>query len=125
MADIEGKMDADMSKGEWKNFTFSGRMDGFKGMQGDTRKTFTVYGSVTANNQKVEVKNIPSAFGDIGITYDVPNLKIYWRFATEQTNWCIVYFRHCQYGGGWKRMVFFWQKANSGHWHFKCRNDDR
>ena len=75
MADIEGKMDADMSKGEWKNFTFSGRMDGFKGMQGDTRKTFTVYGSVTANNQKVEVKNIPSAFGDIGITYDVPNSR--------------------------------------------------
>jgi len=75
LTDIEGKMDADMTTGAWKNFTFSGRMDGFKGMQGDTRKTFTVYGSVTANNQKVEVKNIPSAFGDIGITYDVPNSR--------------------------------------------------
>lgn len=75
LADIEGKMDADMSTGAWKNFSFSGKMDGFKGMQGDTRKTFTVYGSVTASNQKVEVKNIPSAFGDIGITYDVPNSR--------------------------------------------------
>ncbi len=75
LADIDGKMEADMTSNEWKNFTFSGDMQGFKGMQGDTRKTFTVYGAITADNEKIEVKNIPSGFGNIGITYDIAHSR--------------------------------------------------
>lgn len=75
LADIKGKMTADMNAGVWNNFTFSGRMEGFKGMQGDTRKTFTVTGSINANNEKVEVKNIPSGFGNIGLTYDIAHSR--------------------------------------------------
>lgn len=75
LANIKGKMEADMSGGLWKNFTFSGEMQGFKGMQGDTRKTFVVTGSINAANEKIEVKNIPSGFGNIGLTYDVANSR--------------------------------------------------
>ncbi|QQR96257.1 MAG: hypothetical protein IPJ93_06445 [Bacteroidota bacterium] len=68
-------MEADMSSGIWKNFTFSGEMQGFKGMQGDTRKTFVVTGSINASNQNIEVKNIPSGFGNIGLNYDFVNSR--------------------------------------------------
>ncbi len=75
LANIKGKMEADMSSGIWKNFTFSGEMQGFKGMQGDTRKTFVVTGSINASNQNIEVKNIPSGFGNIGLNYDFVNSR--------------------------------------------------
>ncbi|MBX3240705.1 MAG: carboxypeptidase regulatory-like domain-containing protein [Chitinophagaceae bacterium] len=75
LANIKGKMEADMASYTWKNFVFSGEMQGFTGMQGDTRKTFTVTGSINASNEKVEVKNIPSGFGSIGITYDIANSR--------------------------------------------------
>jgi hypothetical protein len=58
LANIKGKMVANMGEGLWNNFIFSGEMQGFKGMQGDTRKTFIVTGSINANNEKIEVKNI-------------------------------------------------------------------
>lgn len=38
LANIKGKMVANMGEGLWNNFIFSGEMQGFKGMQGDTRK---------------------------------------------------------------------------------------
>ena len=75
LADIEGKMDANMQTKAWNKFTFSGRMNGFKGMQGDTRKTFTVNGAITASNEKIDVKNIPTSFGGIGLTYDIRNAR--------------------------------------------------
>ncbi|MCO5286492.1 MAG: hypothetical protein M9898_08775 [Chitinophagaceae bacterium] len=75
LADIKGRMQANMTTGTWNYFTFSGAMQGFKGMQGDTRKTFTVTGSINANDQKIDVKNIPSGFGNIGLTYDIPNSR--------------------------------------------------
>lgn len=75
LADIKGRMQANMTSGTWNYFTFSGAMQGFKGMQGDTRKTFTVTGSINASDQKIDVKNIPSGFGNIGLTYDIPNSR--------------------------------------------------
>lgn len=75
LANIKGKMEADMSTNLWKNFTFSGDMQGFKGMKGDTRKTFVVTGSINASNEKIEVNNIPSGFGNIGLTYDIANSR--------------------------------------------------
>ncbi len=75
LADIKGKMQANISAGNWNYFTFSGAMQGFKGMQGDARKTFTVTGSINASDQKIEVKNIPSGFGNIGLTYDIAHSR--------------------------------------------------
>ncbi len=75
LANIIGRMDADMTAGVWKNFSFNGEMQGFKGMQGDTRKTFVVTGAINASDQKVDVKNIPSGFGNIGLTYDIVNSR--------------------------------------------------
>lgn len=75
MKDIKGKLDADMSNGTWGYFTFSGELSGFNGVEGNKRKTFTVTGSINASNEKLEVKNIPSGFGDIGITYDIANSR--------------------------------------------------
>lgn len=75
LADIKGRMQANISAGTWNNFTFSGAMQGFKGMQGDTRKTFTITGSINASDQKIDVKNIPSGFGNIGLTYDIANSR--------------------------------------------------
>lgn len=74
-ANITGKMEADMTSGTWKNFVFSGDMQGFMGMEGNTKKTFTVTGSINATNQQIDVKNIPSAFGNIGLTYDIANSR--------------------------------------------------
>lgn len=75
LANVKGKMEADMGAYMWKNFEFSGEMRGFTGMQGDTRKKFTVTGSINASNETVEVENIPSGFGNIGITYDIANSR--------------------------------------------------
>ncbi len=73
LASVEGEMHvADTSK-DWTKFVFSGDMQGAKGMQGDTRKTFTVHGDITADGQGVDVKNIPTPFGDISMTYDYPH----------------------------------------------------
>ena len=75
LANIDGKMEANLNSNVWNNFTFSGNMEGFKGMSGDTKKTFTVFGSIVGNNQDIEVKNIPSSFGNIGITYDIAHSR--------------------------------------------------
>lgn len=76
LTDIKGKMQADMSKGIWNNFTFSGAMKGFTGIQGDTRKTFTVTGSINASDQKMDVKKVPTEFVNIDITYDLKNARL-------------------------------------------------
>jgi len=85
LANIKGKMVANMGEGLWNNFIFSGEMQGFKGMQGDTRKTFIVTGSINANNEKIEVKNIPSGFGNIGLTYDIANSRFTGNLQLDKT----------------------------------------
>jgi hypothetical protein len=76
LANVEGKMEVDMPSAKWKNFWFSGELNGFKGMTGDTRKTFTVHGSITADNQSLYVKNIPTPFGGMNLTYDIKNSRL-------------------------------------------------
>ena len=73
---ITGEMRVQEPQHDWGWFSFSGDMTGAKGMSGDTRKTFTVYGDITADNQSVSVQNIPSAFGGIGLTYDYANARM-------------------------------------------------
>ncbi|HEY8512315.1 MAG TPA: hypothetical protein VIL31_10170, partial [Cyclobacteriaceae bacterium] len=76
LANVEGKMEADMTAAKWKNFRFSGELKGFKGMTGDVRKTFTVHGSITADNESLNVKNIPTPFGGMNLTYDLKNSRL-------------------------------------------------
>lgn len=76
LANIEGKMEIDNAVNDWTNFTFSGEMKGFKGMQGNLRKTFTVHGSITADQESIDVKNIPTPFGEMGLTYDIKNARL-------------------------------------------------
>lgn len=84
LANIEGAMKADMAAGVWDNLVFSGEMKGFNGMQGDLRKTFKVTGSINAENEKIEVKNIPSGFGNIGLTYDIANSRFVGSLEIDQ-----------------------------------------
>lgn len=76
LANVEGKMEVDLSASVWKNFRFGGELKGFKGLAGDTRKTFTVHGSITADNESLDVKNIPTPFGGMNLTYDLKNSRL-------------------------------------------------
>mgnify|MGYP003513155536 FL=1 len=85
LANIKGKMEADMSKDQWKNFTFSGDMIGFTGVQGDTRKTFVVTGSINAVNQNMKVKNISADFAGIQFTYDIAKSRFTGSLEIDQS----------------------------------------
>ncbi len=76
LSEIEGSMSVVAAQNDWNKFTFSGLMNGVKGMEGDTRKAFTIHGAITADNQKASIKNIPSSFGSIAITYDYANARM-------------------------------------------------
>ncbi len=70
LSDVRGEMKVDYSKKDWGYFTFNGIMNGVKGMEGDKKKTFTIYGDIVADGQQVQVKNIDPGFGNLNITYD-------------------------------------------------------
>lgn len=76
MSDIHGETRVDNSKNDWDYFTFNGIMNGVNGMEGDKKKTFTIYGDINADNQSVKVKNIDTGFGSINITYDFPHSRM-------------------------------------------------
>ena len=73
---IEGKMEVVPAINDWSKFTFSGDMTGFNGMTSDIRKTFTVHGSITADNESLGVKNVPTSFGGMSFTYDIKNARM-------------------------------------------------
>jgi hypothetical protein len=73
---VTGKMEVDANIDDWTKFTFSGDMTGFTGMESNVRKTFTISGSITAENEGLGVKNISVSFGGMNITYDVPNARL-------------------------------------------------
>jgi hypothetical protein len=60
--------------GAWTNFTFSGDLVGANGAT--SYMTFVVKGAVEASGQEVAVKNIPSPFGGINLTYDFVNHRL-------------------------------------------------
>ncbi len=76
LADIRGEMKVDNSENDWGLFTFTGTMNGVKGMEGDRKKTFTIYGDIVADNQDVKVKNIDTGFGNINITFDYKHARM-------------------------------------------------
>ena len=76
LSDIEGRMEVQQNINDWSKFTFSGKMTGFNGMQSNLTKTFTVHGSITADNESLGVKNIPGDFGGMNLTYDIKNARL-------------------------------------------------
>ena len=76
LSDITGKMQVDNTRNDWDLFTFTGTMNGVKGMEGDRKKTFTIYGDIVADNQDVKVKNIDTGFGNLNITFDYKNARM-------------------------------------------------
>lgn len=76
LSDIEGRMEVQPDINDWSKFTFSGKMTGFNGMQSNLTKTFTVHGSITADNESLGVKNIPGDFGGMNLTYDIKNARL-------------------------------------------------
>ncbi|MBW6500612.1 MAG: hypothetical protein K0B05_04385 [Bacteroidales bacterium] len=76
LSDIEGRMEVQPNINDWTKFTFSGNMSGFNGMQSGLKKTFTVHGSITAENEGLGVKNISGDFGGMNLTYDIKNARL-------------------------------------------------
>ncbi len=76
LSDIEGRMEVVPNLNDWSKFTFSGNMTGFNGMQSNLTKTFTVHGSITAENEGLGVKNISGNFGGMNLTYDIKNARL-------------------------------------------------
>jgi hypothetical protein len=76
LSKVEGKMEVNANIDDWTKFTFSGEMTGFTGMESNVRKTFTINGSITAENEGLGVKNISASFAGMNITYDVQNARL-------------------------------------------------
>lgn len=76
LSEVEGRMEVQQNINDWSKFTFSGKMTGFNGMQSNLTKTFTVHGSITADNESLGVKNIPGDFGGMNLTYDIKNARL-------------------------------------------------
>lgn len=70
---------------DWDKFVFSGDLTGMKGVQDSKkRKTFTINGSINAENEGLDVKNISAGFGGMKITYDFPNARLTGSLDFEQ-----------------------------------------
>lgn len=76
LIDVKGEMRVKNQASDWGLFSFEGIMDGVKGMEGDKKKKFTIYGDIVATNQNVKVKNIDSGFGNLNITFDYANARM-------------------------------------------------
>jgi hypothetical protein len=84
LENIEGRMQVTQGNKDWSKFTFSGDLSGFKGMQSDIRKTFTVHGSITADNEKLGVKNISGSFAGMNLTYDIKNARLIGNMSVDK-----------------------------------------
>ncbi|AUP79516.1 hypothetical protein [Flavivirga eckloniae] len=73
--DIKGRIDFDSKADDWTKLTFSGELDGFKGVTPGQRQTFTVHGDIKADSESIEVDNIETPFGDLALTYDIENSR--------------------------------------------------
>ncbi len=69
---------------DWDKLTFSGELDGFKGVGPGQRQTFTVHGGITADSESIDVDNIETPFGDIALTYDIKNSRFLGHLNIDQ-----------------------------------------
>jgi hypothetical protein len=83
MAEVTGGTRA--LQNDWNKFVFSGDLTGMKGVEDSKkRKTFTINGSINAENEGLDVKNISADFGGMKITYDFPNARLTGSLDFEQ-----------------------------------------
>ncbi|MBM3437396.1 MAG: hypothetical protein FJY07_14415 [Bacteroidetes bacterium] len=69
----------------WQNFIFSGNLITPAGINANkNRLTFTVYGDIVANNQELGVKNVPTSFGGISLTYEPENKRFFGSLSIEK-----------------------------------------
>lgn len=62
---------------QWKNFHFEGDLAGTKGIEDDNKRlSFTVYGEIKADNQKISLKNVDTPFGGMSWTYEFENSRL-------------------------------------------------
>lgn len=85
LSSVAGEMHVEPAIHDWRKFVFSGDMEGVNGMEGDTRKTFTIHGDITADGQKATVKNLPTPFGNMAMTYDYPNGRMTGDLVIDQS----------------------------------------
>jgi hypothetical protein len=66
LVNIDGQMI--VQNAHWENFKFAGDLSGTAGMNG--RLAFEVFGEIYADDEKVDVDNIQTPFGNLQLTYD-------------------------------------------------------
>ena len=81
--DIKGGIELNKNK-DWDKLTFSGELDGFKGVGPGQRQTFTVHGAITADDESIDVDNIETPFGDLALTYDIKNSRFLGHLNIDQ-----------------------------------------
>lgn len=83
LIEIFGKMK--VVANDWDYFRFGGRLYGTTGMEEKPQiLRFTVYGEIKAEDQAIEVKNIPAGFGGVGLTYDFANSRLIGNMSFNQ-----------------------------------------
>ncbi len=85
LVDVTGDLKVNTAKKAWDHFTFSGDLNGFKGIAGKTRKTFTVYGAIRAENEGLDVSKIAASFPGIDITYDFKHNRLVGELEFKQS----------------------------------------
>lgn len=62
---------------QWKNFHFEGNLAGTQGVEDENKRlSFTVYGEIKADNQKISLKNVDTPFGGMSWTYEFENSRL-------------------------------------------------
>jgi hypothetical protein len=76
--EVIGEMHIDKNLDEWSIFWFEGYPRGMNGVSdNDPEKlTFTVNGVVTATDQEIGVKKVPTSFGGLSFVYDLPKSEL-------------------------------------------------
>ncbi len=91
--------------GNWNKFVFSGDFVGMKGVEDSKkRKTFTINGSINAENEGLDVKNISADFGGMKITYDFKNSRLTGSLDFQQNFSSVQITGHADYladSDGW------------------------
>ncbi|MBN2609947.1 MAG: carboxypeptidase regulatory-like domain-containing protein [Bacteroidales bacterium] len=63
-----------MAENTWNDMDLAGSMKGLKGASGSMK--FVVNSEWVANEQEIGVENVPSNFGGIGLTYNIPKKRM-------------------------------------------------
>ncbi|WP_170061791.1 hypothetical protein [Hymenobacter chitinivorans] len=62
------------SGGQWPLLTFGGDVKNANGLSGVL--SLSVHGDIMSENQQITVKNVPTPFGDMQLTFDIPKKRL-------------------------------------------------